>query len=159
MGTSAGGNIAYHAALRALDVDMDINPIQIKGLILNQPFFGGVERTPSEEKLSRNPYLPVSASDLMWLLSLPLGSDRDHEYSNPLDVVNPKITSLPRCLIRGFEGDALVDRMKGLAKLLDAHGVKVVSKFEEGGFHGAEVSDPRVVQELFSQLKDFIYSS
>ncbi|WOH09397.1 hypothetical protein DCAR_0728854 [Daucus carota subsp. sativus] len=157
MGTSAGGNIAYHAGLRSLDVD--ISPIQIKGLILNQPFFGGVERTSSEEKLSRNPYLPVSASDLMWLLSLPLGSDRDHEYSNPLDVVNPKITSLPRCLIRGFEGDALVDRMKGLAKLLDAHGVKVVSKFEEGGFHGAEVSDPRVVQELFSQLKDFIYSS
>ncbi|KAL1809327.1 hypothetical protein ACET3Z_026317 [Daucus carota] len=155
MGTSAGGNIAYHAALRALDVD--INPIQIKGLILNQPFFGGVERSPSEEKLYKNPYLPVSATDLLWLLSLPLGSDRDHEYCNPLDVVNPKIKRLPRCLIRGFEGDALVDRMKALAKMLDVHGVKVVSKFEEGGFHGA--ADPSLIQELFSKVKDFIYSA
>ncbi|WOH09395.1 hypothetical protein DCAR_0728852 [Daucus carota subsp. sativus] len=157
MGTSAGGNIAYHAGLRVLDTD--ISPIQVKGLILNQPFFGGVQRTPSEERLSRNPYLPVTVSDLLWLLSLPPGSDRDHEYSNPLDVVNPKIQRLPRCLIRGFEGDALVDRIKGVAKMLEAHGVKVVSKFEEGGFHGAEMADPVKIQELFLQIKDFVYSS
>lgn len=157
MGTSAGGNIAYHAGLRALDAD--INPIQIKGMILNQPFFGGVQRTPSEERLSRNPFLPVTVSDLMWLLSLPPGSDRDHEYSNPLDGVNPKIQRLPKCLIRGFEGDALVDRIKGLAKMLNAHGVKVVAKIEDGGFHGAEMADQNMIQELFLQIKDFIYSS
>ncbi|KAK1364462.1 putative Gibberellin receptor GID1 [Heracleum sosnowskyi] len=157
MGTSAGGNIAYHAGLRALDAD--INPIQIKGMILNQPFFGGVQRTPSEERLSRNPVLPPTVSDLMWLLSLPPGSDRDHEYSNPLDGVNPKIKGLPRCLIRGFEGDALVDRIKGLANMLDAHGVKVVAKIADGGFHAAEMADEKKLQELFLQIKDFIYSS
>ncbi|KAK1364465.1 Alpha/beta hydrolase-3 [Heracleum sosnowskyi] len=157
MGGSAGGNIAYRAGLRAMDAD--INPIKIKGMILNQPFFGGVQRTPSEERLSRNPYLPVTVSDLLWLLSLPPGSDRDHEYSNPLDVVNPKIQHLPRCLIRGFEGDPLVDRIKGLAKMLDAHGVKVVTKIADGGFHGAEIIDQGKLQELFLQIKDFIYSS
>lgn len=157
MGTSAGGNIAYHAGLRAMDAD--VNPIQIKGLILNQPFFGGVERTPSEERLSRNPFLPLTASDLMWLLSLPLGCDRDHEYSNPLNCVNPKIQQLPRCLIRGFEGDALVDRIKGVAKMLESHGVKVVAKIEDGGFHGAELADQSKLQELFVQIKDFIYSA
>lgn len=157
MGSSAGGNIAYHAGLRALDAD--INPIQIKGMILNQPFFGGVQRTPSEERLSRNPILPLTASDLMWLLSLPPGSDRDHEYSNPLDNVNPKIHHLPRCLIRGFEGDPLVDRIKGVAKMLDVHGVKVVAKIADGGFHGAELGDQNKLQELFLQIKDFIYSS
>ncbi|KAK1364466.1 putative carboxylesterase 8 [Heracleum sosnowskyi] len=156
MGTSAGGNIAYHAGLRALDAD--VSPLQIKGLILNQPFFGGVQRTLSEERLRHNPALPLNVSDLMWLLSLPLGSDRDHEYSNPLIGCNPKIRRLPRCLIRGFEGDPLVDRIKGLVKMLNASGVQVVAKIDYGGFHGAEIVDESKLQELCLQIKDFIYS-
>ncbi|KAL1809321.1 hypothetical protein ACET3Z_026311 [Daucus carota] len=158
MGTSAGGNIVYHAALRVLDED--ISPVQIKGLIMNQPFFGGVERTPSEEKLSRNPVLPLSVIDLLWVLALPPGCDRDHEYSNPLDGGgDPNIERLPRCLIRGFELDPLVDRIKKLAKMLDERGVKVVAKIDEGGCHGAEIIDLGKLQELFLQIKDFIYSS
>ncbi|WOH09394.1 hypothetical protein DCAR_0728851 [Daucus carota subsp. sativus] len=158
MGMSAGGNIAYHAGLRALDAD--ISPVQIKGLILNQPFFGGVQRTPSEERLSHNPAFPLNASDLMWSLALPVGCNRDHEYCNPLVGCSPKIGRLPRCLIRGFEGDLLVDRIKGLAKLLEASGVQVVVKIEDGGFHGAELSDDQSkVQELCLQIKDFIDSS
>ncbi|KAL8119164.1 putative carboxylesterase 8 [Apium graveolens] len=155
MGTSAGGNIVYHAGLRVLDVD--ISPLQIKGLIINQPFFGGVVRTQSEEKLSKNPVLPLSVIDLFWNLSLPPGCDRDHEYSNPLKVANPEIERLPRCLVRGFELDPLVDRIKEFAKMLDAHGVKVVAKIEEGGCHGAEIIDQGKLQELFLQIKDFIY--
>lgn len=157
MGTSAGGNIVYHAGLRVLDAD--ISPVQIKGLILNQPFFGGVERTPSEERLSRNPVLPLSVIDLLWVLSLPPGCDRDHEYCNPLNGGDPKIERLPRCLVRGFEGDPLVDRIKGFAKMLDARGVKVVAKIEEGGCHGVEIIEQSKLQELFLQIKDFIYSS
>ncbi|WOH09390.1 hypothetical protein DCAR_0728847 [Daucus carota subsp. sativus] len=157
MGTSAGGNIAYHANLLALDADM--SPVQIKGLILNQPFFGGVQRTQSEERLSTNPNLPLNVSDLMWQLALPLGSDRDHEYSNPLISCNPKIKQLTRCLMRGFEGDPLVDRIKGLVKMLEASGVQVVAKIEDGGCHGAELNDQSKVQELCLQIKDFIYSS
>ncbi|KAK1364467.1 putative carboxylesterase 8 [Heracleum sosnowskyi] len=157
MGTSAGGNIAYHAGLRALDAD--ISPVQIKGLILNQPFFGGVQRTLSEERLSHNPALPLNVSDLLWLLSLPLGTDRDHEYSNPLVACNPKIKGLPRCLIRGFEGDPLVDRIKGLVKMLNASGVQVVAKIEDGGLHGADTGDESKLQELCLQIKGFIYSS
>lgn len=157
MGTSAGGNIAYHAGLRALDAD--ISPLQIKGLILNQPFFGGVQRTLSEDRLSHNPALPLNVSDLLWLLSLPLGSDRDHEYSNPLLGCNPKIKGLPRCLIRGFQGDPLVDRIKGLVNMLDTSGVQVVAKIEDGGFHGADIVDESKLEELCLQIKGFIYSS
>ncbi|KAL8119159.1 putative carboxylesterase 8 [Apium graveolens] len=156
MGTSAGGNIAYHAGLRALDADL--SPIQIKGLILNQPFFGGIQRTPSEERLSHNPALPLHASDLMWLLSLPHGCDRDHEYSNPLIGCNPKIKRLPRCLIKVFEGDPLVDRIKELVKMLNASGVQVVPKIEDGGFHAADILEESKLQELCLQIKDFIYS-
>uniref|UniRef100_A0A164TW22 Alpha/beta hydrolase fold-3 domain-containing protein n=2 Tax=Daucus carota subsp. sativus TaxID=79200 RepID=A0A164TW22_DAUCS len=156
MGASAGGNIAYHANLSALDAD--ISPVQIKGIILNQPFFGGVQRTQSEERLSTNPSLPLNVSDLMWQLALPLGSDRDHEYSNPLIKCNPKIKQLTRCLIRGFEGDPLVDRIKGLVKMLEASGVHVVAKIQDGGFHGADVFDESKMKELFSQIKDFIYA-
>ncbi|KAL8119160.1 hypothetical protein AgCh_016609 [Apium graveolens] len=112
-----------------------------------------------EDRLSHNPALPLHASDLMWLLSLPHGCDRDHEYSNPLIGCNPKIERLPRCLIRGFEGDPLVDRIKGLVKMLKATGVQVVPKIEDGGFHGSDILDESKVQELCLQIKDFIYSS
>ncbi|KAK4337925.1 hypothetical protein RND71_042412 [Anisodus tanguticus] len=41
MGTSAGGNIAYNLGLCAAACWDNLKPLEIKGLILNQPFFGG----------------------------------------------------------------------------------------------------------------------
>lgn len=99
---------------------------------MDQFFFGGVQRISSEVRLSNNTALPMNVSDLLWPLSLPLGSDRDHEYSNPLVACNPKRGRLPKCLVRGFEGDPLVDRIKGLVKMLNANGVQVVAKIEDG---------------------------
>ncbi|KAJ4716951.1 Alpha/beta hydrolase-3, partial [Melia azedarach] len=48
LGDSAGGNIAYHAGLRAACEVHNLLPLNIRGLILFKPFFGGVKRTESE---------------------------------------------------------------------------------------------------------------
>ncbi|KAK6936376.1 Alpha/beta hydrolase fold-3 [Dillenia turbinata] len=160
MGTSAGGNIAYHAGLRAAaDID-HFKPLQIRGLILHQPFFGGSERSRSELR-SNDPVLPLFVSDLMWGLSLPIGSTRDHYYSNPTSGDDPKkydlIKSLGwRVMVAGCSGDPLVDRQTQVAQIMENAGLEVVTKFEEGGFHGVDVMDPSKTKVLLVAVKNFI---
>ncbi|VFQ85981.1 unnamed protein product [Cuscuta campestris] len=49
-GVSNGANVAYNAALLAQE--RDLRPLNMAGLILNQPLFEGKERTESEMKLA-----------------------------------------------------------------------------------------------------------
>ncbi|EYU25033.1 hypothetical protein ABFS82_06G040000 [Erythranthe guttata] len=164
MGTSAGGNIAYHVGLReCVDVDQP-KPLKIQGLILHQPFFGGVERTPSEIRLAGDKVLPPLLSDIMWDLSLPVGVDQDHEYSNPiravrLDVVEKVKDQGLRLLVTGCDGDPLVDRQIELVKMLKDKGVDVVDQFSDGGFHGCEIFDDSKAIVLYAALKKFVLNS
>ncbi|KAM7491691.1 hypothetical protein LguiA_034612 [Lonicera macranthoides] len=162
MGGSAGGNIAYHAGLRA--ASDDLGPLKIKGLILQQPYFGGSKRTESELRLANDKILPLSICDVMWGLGLPVGVDRDHEYCNPTvgggSVALDQIRKLGwKVMVMGCDGDPLVDRQIELVKLLEKKGVEVVGKFISG-YHGMEVLDPSKAKDYYCVvIKDFIFSS
>ncbi|KAI9160233.1 hypothetical protein LWI28_006405 [Acer negundo] len=165
MGSSAGGNIAYHAGLRgALEVD-DLLPIKIQGLILHQPFFGGVKRCESELRLLNDIILPLCVTDLLWNLSLPIGADRNHEYSNPtveggtLRVLDQIKRLGWKVMVTGCDGDPLIERQIEVVKLMEEKGVKVMSHFALGGFHGVEFTDPSRAEAVISQVKDFVFSS
>lgn len=164
MGTSAGGNIAYHGGLRAAAEADSLKPLRIKGLILHQPFFGGSQRTPSELRVGdSDPVLPLSVSDLMWELALPI-ADRDHEYCNPTVgggsrlLENIKLLGW-RIFVTGCDGDPLIDRQIQLVKLMEEKGVAVVSKFREGDYHGVEIFEPSKAKAFHVVLKNFMSSS
>ncbi|GFY81959.1 carboxyesterase 20 [Actinidia rufa] len=163
MGTSAGGNIAYHAGLRVASKVVELEPLKIQGLILHHAFFGGLGRTGSELRLSNDPIVTLSGSDHMWELSLPIGADRDHEYSNPM--VNNGSDQLQsvrlagwRILVTGCHDDLLIDRQIELANMLEEKGLRAVAHFGEG-YHSIELLEESKAKELFGVLKNFISTS
>ncbi|XP_008794678.2 carboxylesterase 1 [Phoenix dactylifera] len=157
MGSSSGANMAYHAGLRA--VALELQPVRLVGLILNQPYFGGAERTPSESASEEDPVVPLRANDMMWRLALPKGADRDHEFCNPVAAPPPRPIGLPSCMVKGCQGDPLIDRQRAFVKMLEEEGVSVVAKLDEGGFHAIELFDPVRRQALFAEVRDFISST
>lgn len=164
MGTSAGANIAYCVGLRAAACVDDLMPLQIKGLILHHPFFGGTKRTESELRLANDMVIPLTVSDLMWDLCLPVGVDRDHEYCNPtMEIKSNQIDRVKalgwKILVTGWHGDPLIDRQIELCKKLEENGVSVKCKFDEGGFHGHELSDTHTAKELAVSIKEFVESA
>ena len=164
MGSRNGANIAYHARQRATQFIDDLRPLKIKGLILHHPFFGGSERVRSELGLIKDPFLTLSGTDFMWELSLPIGSDRDHEYCNP--TVGSGSSQLEQIrlagwqvLVTGCNDDPLIDRQMELVKVLEKKCVAVIGSFHDGGYHGAQLLDSTQVKAIFAILKNIIYSS
>ena len=162
MGSSAGGNIAYHAGLRAATEIDKLEPLVIRGLILLQPYFGGSQRTQSELR-DNDPILPLSVLDLVWELSLPI-ADRDHEYCNPKVGDGPQLLEKIKLLgwkvlVVGYDGDILFEHQIELVKLMREKGVSVVSQFGEGGYHGVDMFEPAEAKALRVVLKNFILSS
>ncbi|CAL5185090.1 unnamed protein product [Lathyrus oleraceus] len=158
MGNSAGASIAYHAGLRVVENVKDLEPLKIQGLILHQPFFGGIQRTESEVRLENDPVFPLCVSDMMWELALPIGVDRDHEYSNLIvgNDIDEKFEKIKdqgwKVLVSMNGGDLLVDRNKELVKLMKEKGVDVVVDYQEGGFHGIEFFEASITKNFILRV-------
>ncbi|WCJ19301.1 alpha/beta-Hydrolases superfamily protein [Euphorbia peplus] len=159
MGSSAGGNIAYQTGIRVCNFGRELEPLKVKGLILHCPYFGGLERTGSELKMVNDNFLPLDGNDYMWELSLPIGSDRDHEYCNPKAGVSLSSKLIReaglRVLLFGSYGDPLIDREVEFAKMLEENGVLIVAHFGEG-CHAVEAMDSSKGESMCSILKDFL---
>lgn len=162
-GTSSGGNIVYHAALRMCkdeSADANSKQLKIKGLIMFSPFFGGLKRTESELRLLDDKLIPAAALDLFWEQSLPVGADRDHEYCDMKSVDRSPEWEIMKALnwkvmVTGGDGDPLVDRQRELAALLEEKGLNVVSFFSEW-IHAAELANTDKAQTLFEEIKSFM---
>ncbi|VFQ75710.1 unnamed protein product [Cuscuta campestris] len=155
-GSSCGANVAYHAALRSLD--LDLRGVTLAGVILNQPLFGGKKRTRSELKMATDQYFPLPVIDLLWELALPPGTDRDHRFCNPMvdEASKAKLRRLGKFLVIGFGGDTLIDRQQDFVQMLVMNGAKVEARFDDVGFHGIEMIDPRRAGAIVSFVKDFV---
>ncbi|KAJ7528386.1 hypothetical protein O6H91_15G001900 [Diphasiastrum complanatum] len=134
MGVSSGACIAHQAALRSCR--SDLSPMQIRGIILVVPFFGGTVRTSSELTYAHNDILTLHDSDTAWILSLPPGATRDHHYCNPLGPNSPDLKRFdlpPYLLIIGGK-DPLHDRQMTFVEALRNSGKHVeLLRYEDRG--------------------------
>ncbi|KAG8366580.1 hypothetical protein BUALT_Bualt17G0094700 [Buddleja alternifolia] len=157
-GDSAGANIAYNVALR-------LRPLDINGLILIQPFFGGEARTHSEKYMAQPPRsaLTLAASDTYWRLSLPTGANRDHPCCNPMAkrvVKREELLHLP-IMVCISEMDILKDRNLDLCANLESDGHRIEQVMCKGVGHAFQIlnksplSQTRV-HELICHIKNFI---
>ncbi|KAF6164400.1 hypothetical protein GIB67_037558 [Kingdonia uniflora] len=82
--------------------------------------------------------------DLCQNLALLIGANLDHEFANPMvqGTYANKIGKLPKVLIRGFQGDPLLDRQMELVAMLIRNGVQVTAYFDDIGFHCVNYLDP-----------------
>ncbi|XP_076956731.1 carboxylesterase 1-like [Bidens hawaiensis] len=162
MGSSAGANLVYHAALRVSQHLADLKPLNIKGLILHNLFIGGVERTESEIRLASTGFLfTLSLSDSMWDLALPVGATRDHEYCN---LMRGGLDDTGRIKDVGWrvmtvirDGDLMMDRQIEFAKALELKGVECTC-FYGDGHHGVEATDKAKAKELLQEISHFMSS-
>ncbi|WCJ30149.1 alpha/beta-Hydrolases superfamily protein [Euphorbia peplus] len=166
MGTSAGGNMSYETGIRVCRSGRVLEPLKVKGLVLHHPYFSGSKRTGSELKMRDTNYdndnAMLDATDKLWEVCLPVGSDRDHEYCNPMTLVDSsskliRETGL-KVLLLGSYKDPLIDRELELTKTLEKNGVMIAAHFGEC-YHAEEMMDLSKDDLMFSILKDFISSS
>ncbi|KAJ0027954.1 hypothetical protein Pint_36245 [Pistacia integerrima] len=163
VGDSSGGNIAHHLAVRVGSDSAGFDPVRVRGYVLLAPFFGGVDRTKSEEGPSET-VLNLDILDMFWRLCLPHGeASRDHFCVNPFGPWSPSLEPLkldPILVVAG-ECELLKDRAKDYAKRLKEMGKKINYIEFEGEEHGFFTDDPysEPANKFVEILKKFIYEN
>ncbi|KAJ0266254.1 carboxylesterase 15 [Hirschfeldia incana] len=158
LGDSSGGNIGHHLAFRF--GSGSLSPVRVCGYVLLGPFFGGEERTKSEDGPSEQK-LTLDLLDKFWRLSLPEGATRDHPMANPFGPTSPALESIsiePMLVIAGGS-ELLRDRAKEYAyKLKKMRGKKVdyiEFENEEHGFYNHSPSSD-ASQQLLRIIENFM---
>ncbi|KAJ4979685.1 hypothetical protein NE237_010465 [Protea cynaroides] len=159
-GDSAGGNIVHHLAVQIGAGSPGLEPVQIRGYILLNPFFGGNVRTRSEAEGPTEAFLNLENIDRYWRLSLPIGATRDHPFANPFGPASPNLESvaLDPILVVVGDHDLLRDRIEDYVKRLKEWGKKIqFVEFEEQQ-HAFITLDPysAVGNKLMQIIKEFI---
>lgn len=157
-GDSCGGNIAHHVTVQAVG-ETELTRLRVAGLVVLQPFFGGEERTESELRISAGG-LNGKRIDTWWKISLPEGSNKDHEAVNifgPNSNVDIGSLNFPPTMlvIGGF--DPLKDwQMRYCNGLKDA-GKQVCLVEYSNAIHGFALTPELPESDLFIEdLKAFI---
>ncbi|KAK7280505.1 hypothetical protein RJT34_25569 [Clitoria ternatea] len=165
-GDSAGANIAYNVATRLAACEgVALRPLNLKGLILIQPFFGGEVRTVTEKCMAQSPgsALNLAASDTYWRLALPHGSNRDHLWCNPLVKGLKKLDELKLVptLVCISEMDILRDRNLEFCDALKIAGKRVEFGVFEGVGHAFQILSKSQLSknranEMMGRVKSFM---
>ncbi|RLN33910.1 putative carboxylesterase 13 [Panicum miliaceum] len=139
-GDSAGGNIAYHTAVRA-SRDGGVG-VDIEGMVIVHPYFWGAERLPSEEVWDGAAVFPAYGVDWLWPFVTAGQASNDDPRLNPPD---EEIASLKcrRILVAVAEKDTLRERGCRLlnrfhdyyARTGGGAATLVESEGEDHGFH------------------------
>ncbi|KAF0907937.1 hypothetical protein E2562_022323 [Oryza meyeriana var. granulata] len=161
-GDSAGGTIAHHLAVRfgSAAGRAELAPARVVGYVQLMPFFGGVERTPSEAGCPNDAFLNRPLNDRYWRLSLPAGATADHPFSNPFGPGSPDLAAAeiaPTLVVVGGR-DLLRDRALDYAARLKAMGKPVEALEFERQQHGFFTIDPwsAASADLMRAVKRFV---
>ncbi|PQM36277.1 putative carboxylesterase 15 [Prunus yedoensis var. nudiflora] len=159
VGDSSGGNMAHHLAVRLGTGSAKVAPVRVRGYVLLAPFFGGVERTRSEEGPCEA-LLSLDILDRFWRLSMPAGETRDHPLVNPFGPNSPNLEKValdPILVIVGGD-EILKDRVESYWRKLKELGKKIEYVEFEGQQHGFLTADPysEVSNEALQFIKRFM---
>lgn len=127
-GDSAGGNIAHHVAVKA--IQNNECPLKIKGLMLIHPYFGSEKRTKNE--MADESIKDVAMNDMFWRLSIPEGLNRDYFGCNfeKTDLSTSVWSKFPAIGVYVAGKDFLKERGVRYAEFLKKKGVKEVELVE-----------------------------
>ncbi|XP_054788171.1 probable carboxylesterase 17 [Prosopis cineraria] len=127
-GDSAGGNIAHHVAMKAMqNIARDL---KIKGILPIHPYFGSEKRTERENADEARG--EVRMNDMFWRLSMPEGSDRDYYGCNfeKAEMCGSEWSKFPAIQVHVAENDFLKERGEMYAEFMKKKGAKEVELVE-----------------------------
>jgi acetyl esterase/lipase len=156
-GDSAGGNIAYHTAVRA---SRDGSLVDIEGLVIVHPYFWGPERLASETVRDGGAMFPPDLVDRLWPFVTAGHAGNDDPRINPPPEEVASLTCR-RMLVAVAEKDSMRDRGRQLAaRMRDCAwaGDDVTLVESEGEDHGFHLYNPlrATSKKLMESIVQFV---